>query len=230
MNSPRQQEFGSGLLYQITNWIYWLLVLNICFVGTNIFFLLAVITLTPDLSNIIFYYLSLILSGPSIAALLYSTLQLIQEKEETPLRDFFRAYRINLKDTLRFWVPVLTFFCIGVVNIKYLSIHHSVLNEIISMALLLLYFFLAIVTIQAFVINSKLSFKTLDLFKVAIYTSVKHLKITVGNFSILFLFWFLFNNTSDFLMLFLGSFMAYLILLNSRKFLSSVENQFCHKE
>ncbi|MDQ0205470.1 YesL family protein [Alkalicoccobacillus murimartini] len=230
MNTPREQEFGAGFLFQFTNRVYWLLILNFCFVLANGLFLFFVMSLQPDLSNVIFYYLALIPSGPAIAALLYATLKLIQENEESPFRDFIHAYKVNFKDTLKFWIPIVTFLCISIVNINYLSNQSTVLSEIMTMALFMVILFLSVLTIQMFIINAKLTFKTKDLFRVAIYSSFKNIKITAGNAAIMFLFWVLLSSTSDFLLLFLGSVLAYLIMLNSRALLRSIEDQFCHKE
>lgn len=227
MNSPRQQEFGSGFLYQFTNRVYWLIILNLWFVIANSPLLFILLVLEPSLSNISLYYLASIPFGPALAALLYSTLKYIQENEESPTRDFIHAYKVNFKDTLKFWVPIVTFLSISIVNLQYLSQQPSTMNEMMSLALLILLFFLFLITIQLFIINAKFSFKTKDLFKLAMYSSFKQLKITTGNAAILFLFWVLLASTSDFLILFLGSLLAYLLMLNSRKLLRSIENEFC---
>src|SRR4051794_22180445 len=98
---------GEGLFFKITNLIYALLMTNFYFVLTNIIGLFFFLTLEPTFSNVTIYFLALIPTGPAISALIYSIGKLIREKELSPSKDYFHGYKINFKDTMKFWLPLL---------------------------------------------------------------------------------------------------------------------------
>src|SRR5699024_3636152 len=98
-----KKEFGQGPFSTFTNHVYWLMVVNFYFVFSNIFFLFFYFTLEPVISNIIIYFLALIPTCPSIAALYDTISEIIHEKHISPTKDFFYCYKINFKEALKLW-------------------------------------------------------------------------------------------------------------------------------
>ncbi|TWD98858.1 uncharacterized protein DUF624 [Neobacillus bataviensis] len=223
----RKREFGEGTLFSVTNYIYWLLMTNIYFVLCNVIFLFFFMTLEPTFSNITIYFIALILTGPSVSALFYSMGKLIREKELSPLRDFFHGYKINFKDTMRFWLPLLLVLYILFVDLQYFNSNPSVLNHILSVVFFIGIIVTLIFMMYAFLINAGFNFRLKDIWKLSIYYSFKKVKVTFGNISIVIITLFLTTITSNFFILFTASVVCYVFLLNSREVLEDLKLNFC---
>src|SRR5690625_3586484 len=125
-----KKEFGQGAFSTFTNHVYWLMVVNFYFVFSNIIFLSFYFTLEPVISNITIYFLALIPTGPSIAALYYSISKIIHEKDLSPTKDFFYGYKVNFKDALKLWLPLLAVIFVLILDIQYFNAEQTVMNQI----------------------------------------------------------------------------------------------------
>lgn len=226
----QKNVFGEGILFGVTNHIYGLLMTNIYFILSNIIFLFFFMTLTPTFSNISIYFLALIPTGPSISALFYSIGKLIREKELSPLKDFFYGYKINLKDTLKFWIPLLLVFYILIVDIQYFNANASTGHSVLSVLFLIGIVLLLVVLLNAFLINAGFSFRTKDVWKLSVYYSFKKLKITFGNIGMVIITLFLTTITSNFLIIFTASLVCYVFMLNSKSVLEDIKLNFCEPQ
>ncbi|MEK3796766.1 DUF624 domain-containing protein [Peribacillus sp. FSL H8-0477] len=217
-----KQEFGQGILYTITNYIYWLFLSNIYFILANSIFLFFFMTLQQSFSNIILYFLALIPTGPAISALYYSMEKLIRTKELSPTKDFFEGYKKNLKDTLLLWIPILSVFFILLVDFQYLQGS----NQILANVMLLLMIIGATLTMNILAINTRFKFRIRDIYKLAVYYSFNKFKNTIGGMFIIFLVGVLTVLTTNFLILFISSIVAYLLIVNAKGMLNDIESNF----
>ena len=226
----QKNAFGEGTFFGLTNHIYALLMTNIYFVLSNIIFLFFFITLEPTFSNITIYFLALIPTGPSISALFYSIGKLIREKELSPLNDFFHGYKINFKDSMKFWLPLLFVLYILFVDLQYFNANPTTINSVLSVVFIIGIILTMIVLMYAFLITAGFRFRLKDIWKLSIYYIFKKVKITLGNIGIIFITLFLTTITSNFLILFIASLVSYLFMLNNKEVLEDIKVNFCEPE
>ncbi|MFS0615068.1 YesL family protein [Lederbergia ruris] len=222
----KQQEFGQGILSVVTNHIYWFMLTNIYFVFCNLIFLIAFMTLEPELSNMILIFIALIPTGPAITALCYVMDKLVREKEISPTRDFFYGYKINFKDTLKVWLPMLAAIFILIIDLQYFYQESTKINQIMAIVFLVGLGFLICILLYVFPITAKFKFRMRDVFKLSFYYSFKKLKITTGNIGILIIALFLMIITTDFLFIIIASVLSYVLTLNSRAVIDDIEENY----
>ncbi|WP_078381659.1 DUF624 domain-containing protein [Sutcliffiella halmapala] len=222
----QRKEFGQGILFTFTNYVYWISLTNIYFILANIVFLFFFMTLTPTFSNIILYFLALIPSGPAISGILYSMGKLIHEKELSPTKDFLYGYKTKVKSTLFLWSQILLIYFILLVDLQYLRQSASDTNQVLSIVIFILMIVGVMVCINALTINSHFNFRLRDIWKLSMYYCFNKVKCTLGNFFILFLVGVATVITTNFLILFVSSIVAYLILLNQQEMLEDVKKNF----
>src|SRR5699024_2785807 len=95
------------LLYKITQYIYYFLTVNFYFLLSNTLLLVLLLFFPISLSNILVYGLGLIPTGPSITALFYTMGKLYREKSINPTRDYWSAYKKNIRESSKYWLIVL---------------------------------------------------------------------------------------------------------------------------
>jgi uncharacterized membrane protein YesL len=222
----KNRQFGEGLLFSLTSHIYWLIMTNIYFIVCNVLFLFFFMTLEPTFSNITIYFLALIPTGPAISALFYSIGKLIREKDLSPLRDFFHGYKINFKDTMKFWLPLLLVLYILFVDLQYFNSNATTTNTILSVVFSIAMIVMTILVMYAFLINAGFTFRLKDIWKLSVYYSFKKLKITFGNMGIVIILFFLSSLVSDFLIVFAASLVCYLFMLNSKEVVEDIKINF----
>ncbi|KAB8130999.1 DUF624 domain-containing protein [Gracilibacillus oryzae] len=223
MNS---NQFTQGGFYRFSNYVYWLMILNVLFIASNILFFIAFITLIPSVSNAIFYFIASIPTGPAIAALCHALSKLVREKEVAPVADFIHAYRNNFKDVLKVWLPILIVAFILVIDIQYFNqnptLFYQILNGIFLVALLIL----SVFTFYALIITSHYQFRIRDVYRLSVYYIFMRFKITSGNICIVFLTLVLMFFTSDFIIFLLFSVIAWLLMANTQGIIEDVKLNF----
>ncbi|MCV9885462.1 YesL family protein [Metabacillus halosaccharovorans] len=221
-----KNQFGQGILYTFTNYVYAFLLTNIYFVLTNGLFIFFFMTLEPSFSNILLYFLALIPTGPAVAALYYSMEKLVRTKELSPTHDFFYGFKKNIKDILSIWFPILLVYFILIVDLQYLRQTPTELNQILSIVIFVLIVLWTMLILNAVAISSRFKFRMRDIWKLSVYYSFMKVKNTVGNMLILFILAFITTITTDFLILFVSSFVFYLLALNTKEMLLDIETNF----
>ena len=222
----KKKEFGEGILYTVTNYIYWLLLTNCYFWMANVLLLLAVLTLKPTVSNLALYFLALIPTGPAFSALCYAMEKLVREKSLSPTADFFRGYRVNLKDTMRMWLPMLAILFILVVDIHYYNSEPSTANQMLGAVLSVILLLFVVGSLYAFPINAKFKFRVRDVYRLSVYYSFKKRRATIGNAAIIFITLFVMSVTVDLIILFLASPVGFLLMWNSQEVMHDVKLNF----
>lgn len=226
MKMEEKNQFGQGILFTFTNYVYAFFLTNIYFVLANSVFIFFFMTLEPSFSNILLYFLALIPTGPAIAALYYSMEKLVRTKELSPTHDFFYGYRKNIKDILSIWFPILIVYFILFVDLQYLRQSPTEANQILSIVIFVLIVAWTMLILNAIAISSRFKFRMRDIWKLSVYYSFMKVKNTVGNMLILFILAFLTTVTTDFLIIFVSSVVVYLLTLNTKEMLSHIEMNF----
>lgn len=221
-----KNQFGQGILFTFTNYVYALLLTNIYFVLANSVFIFFFMTLVPSFSNILLYFIALIPTGPAIAALYYSMEKLVRTKELSPTHDFFYGYKKNIKDIFSIWLPILLIYFILFVDLQYLRQTPSETNQILSIVIFVLILVWTMLILNALAISSRFKFRMRDTWKLSAYYSFMKVKNTVGNMLILFILAFVTTITTDFLFIFFSSFVVFLLALNTKEMLLNIESHF----
>lgn len=221
-----KKEFGQGILFTFTNYVYWLLVTNIYFVLANVIFIFFFMTLEPTFSNIILYFFALIPTGPAISALFYSMEKLVRTKELSPTADFFYGYKSNMKGTLSTWLFILVVFFVLVVDLQFLQNSISETSQVLSIILFIFTVIWAMLSLNILAINAKFKFRMRDILKLSIYYSFIKFKNSIGNLLILFIVGFLTTITIDFFIIFTSSIVAFFMMLNTKEVIKDIELNF----
>jgi uncharacterized membrane protein YesL len=152
--------------------------------------------------------------------------KLVRTKEISPTRDFFYGYKKNVKDTFSVWLPILVVYFILIVDLQYLRESTSDTSQIISIVIFILTLIWTMLCLNILTINARYKFRIRDVWKLSVYYSFTKFKQTFGNFLILFIVAFVTTVTTDFLIVFTSSIIAYLMMLNMKEMLTDLELKF----
>ncbi|GAF15117.1 LOW QUALITY PROTEIN: hypothetical protein JCM19045_4462 [Bacillus sp. JCM 19045] len=224
------KAFGQGILSVITNHIYWLAMLNFYFIVCNLLFLAFFLFLVPSFSNMVLYFLALIPTGPAITALFCCLNKLIREQDLSPTKDFFHHYKKNFFSSIKVWLPMLIVYFILVVDFYYFNIQPLHLIQVLAGIFLVALGLALTFSFYVFLLHAQFHFRVRDFYRLAVYYSFLKVKATTGNVAIVILTVFVLSITSDFLLLFGASVIAYLIALNSNSLRGDVMSEFIEKE
>ncbi|MDL0436449.1 MULTISPECIES: DUF624 domain-containing protein [unclassified Niallia] len=225
-----KKEFGEGILFTFTNYVYSLLLANFLFVSVNAVFIFFFMALEPSFSNILIYMIALIPTGPAISGLLYVLEKLLRTKEAITVSDYFYGYKTNIKNTLLLWCMILAVFSVLLIDLQYLNQTALLIEQLISIVLYILFLLAVLISINMLILNAKFEFRKKDIFKLSIFYSFAHVKASLGNIFILLLIVFVTMLTSDFILLFVASIIGLLLIKNARRLLTDVEATFIKRD
>lgn len=106
-------------LYKYLRYLYYFLASNLLFLLMTLAFWIVYISFPPILENTLFYLLGLIPMGMAIAGLMFAMGQFVRNNELNPVKDFFRGYRMNFKESFIFWMIQLVIMTILIVDVYY---------------------------------------------------------------------------------------------------------------
>src|SRR5690606_40523397 len=75
--------------------------------------------LSPEPANAVLFVLALLPVAPALSAALYAQRAWSAEPDLSPARPLFRGLRLNLRDTLSWWTPVLVAATVLAVNVLF---------------------------------------------------------------------------------------------------------------
>ena len=229
--SDNNVDVGDRRLYKIAQNISWFLIMtlwfNISFVPLFFFFLFV----EPTLANIVWYLIGIIPLGPAIGGLLGATIRVIEEDDfSEPGRDFRKYYRQNFVDTLKIWLPFLILLYLFSVNINYyIGIAGGTL-QVLGYLFILLIIILTLYLIPVFLIQVKFAFRFKDLLKLGWYYFFMKLKLTFGNFLIIFIILFFVLMISEWLLLAIPALLSYVWVLYNYSIIKDVKINFVKNE
>src|SRR5690625_335833 len=197
-----KKEFGQGAFSTFTNHVYWLMVVNFYFVFSNIIFLSFYFTLEPVISKI------------------------IHEKDLSPTKDFFYGYKVNFKDALKLWLPLLAVIFVLILDIQYFNAEQTVMNQIQGGIILVILLVILVISLYAFPIHATYNFRMRDIYRLSLYYSFTKIRSTLGNISFMIITIFLMYMTSDLIIILLVSPVCYLMMLNSKEVMTDIKENF----
>lgn len=119
-----ERDLTEGKLYQISYYLYGIILTSFYFVVSNILFVitafLAFISFQEKLFTVPFIalaiFISLIPMGPAWAATLYSIKKLLNKQFYSFTKDYFKAYKRFFKKSLGIWLFILFILLISLLN------------------------------------------------------------------------------------------------------------------
>ena len=219
------RQFGDGILFRVTNYVYWWLATEVLFVVAIAPLVLALVFLDRDPSNAILYALAALFLGPAIAATLHCARKVLREDDLDPARDFWRGYRLNVA-VLAFWAPAVAMATILLLDLGHLAGRSSDGATAQRIAILVVGLVGALWLTNMLVISASFTFRRRDLARLAVFYLGASYRITLGNLACLFLAGVLAVLASDWALLAAGSALVGLVALNTTDLVAQVEARF----
>lgn len=181
----------NNLLYDTLNYIYYLIGLNICFLLSNILFIIAIFIVKLEFQNTIFFIGALIPTGPSITALFSVIGKFIREKDISPFKDYIEAYKVNFRDSMKIWSIQLILITIVVIDVRLMIVSKNVILVTLFKPLIFISGLAVSISIYLYAILSRFKLKMKDLIKVSVIYTFKKLPLSIISlFVLLGAIWF----------------------------------------
>ncbi|MGP9537311.1 DUF624 domain-containing protein [Brachybacterium sp. AOP43-C2-M15] len=164
MTPPRRTR---GLFHEITEGVYWFLVIDVMVALASAPTVLVWTLLSPGPVSAVLFVVAALPLPPAIAAGLYACRAWRRDRELVPARHFLRGYRLNGLDSLVAGAPVLAVLALLAFNL-------STGGRAGTSGLDILYLALGavglLVLARALSIVSGFSFRTIDVFRLTAFT------------------------------------------------------------
>ena len=220
--AAKEAQYGSGPLFKAAGVVYGVMVGGALLVLANV-----LVVLMPLLSGLVgpAALLGFVLVGPSVVASCYAFNRLLAGEDTGVFHDFVKSYRSNFGQALVVWLPYAALLAVIVTNLSSLpgSNPETVAARIGLVGLGLV---VSTAAVHAMLLLARFNFRTVDIYRLSIYSIGARKRVALGNVGILFIAGFVLISTSVWLMLFVGGLMVYLLCLNSRPLLAMVEERF----
>ncbi|GAA1695055.1 hypothetical protein GCM10009830_48610 [Glycomyces endophyticus] len=112
-------EIGPGALSRLTAAVYRYLVLGVFLALAGLPTLAFWTVLAPEPANTALFTAALLPVAPALSAALYAQRAWAAEPDLRPAKPLLRGLRLNLRDTLMWWVPVLAVATVLAVNLVF---------------------------------------------------------------------------------------------------------------
>jgi uncharacterized membrane protein YesL len=176
-------EIGAGVLSRAASVVHWLVVVEVLLVLTTVPALVPVLLLAGDASNAPLIGLCLVPLAPGLSAALFAWRVFRADRDLSPARHFWRGYRLNLLDVLRWWLPVLAL--LTVVGLSLASLGAAGVPTGYGVVLVLVAVFVLLFSAHALVLSSALSLRTRDVARLALHYLAARPLSTLGVLSLL---------------------------------------------
>lgn len=125
--------------------------------------------------------------GPSTTALYYVLMRLVKDEEGYLIKDFLRSFKQNFKQSTIIWIILLIIGIILFIDIFWYKNIHSTIGLFMYYLSLILFFIYSMIFLYIFPLVAKFENTSKNLFKFALFMSIKHFSWTVLMFIIAFL-------------------------------------------
>lgn len=217
-------EIGTGVLARASATVYWFVALEALLLLTAAPGLLVLPFLARDASNLPLVALALVPLGPALSAALFALRAYRREQDLRPARHFWRGYRLNWLDVLRFWVPFLLVMTVLATNLAHLDAVPG--GPVLGPLLGLLTLGLVLWCAHMLVLVSLFSFRTRDAARLAAFFVARRPGVTLGAASLGVLTTGLVLFGSDWVVALLASVLVGLLLRNAGPLVADVEERF----
>jgi len=220
--AAKEAQYGSGPLFRVAGVVYGVMVGGALLVLANV-----LVVLMPLLSGLVgpAALLGFVLVGPSVVASCYAFNRLIAGADTGVFHDFVKSYRNNFGQALVVWLPYAALLAVVVANLT--SLPGSNLQTVAArIGLVGLGLVVSTAAVHAMLLLARFDFRSVDIYRLSIYSIGARRRVALGNVGILFVAGFVLISTSVWLLLFVGGLILYLLCLNSRPLLALVEERF----
>lgn len=196
-------EIGDGILSRAAAVVYWLLVIEVLVLLTTAPALVAIVFLAGGGGNAPLIGLCFAPVAPALSAAVFAWRVFLTDRDLAPAKHFWRGYRLNWLDVLRWWLPasaMLTLIGFTLANLELAGVPsgYGLLLVLIAVGVLLW-------TAQALVLSSTLSLRTRDLVRLTGYYLGARPSATLGALSLLVAAGGIVVLTSDWVLVLLAS-------------------------
>jgi hypothetical protein len=217
-------EIGKGVLSRASAIVYWFVVIEVLLLLTAGPPLLLVLFLVGEAGNAPLIGLCFAPLAPALSAALFAWRVFLDDRDLSPARHFWRGYRLNLLDVLRWWLPtlaVLTVIGFSLANLGLAGVPagYGLVLVVIAAAVLLW-------SCHALVLSSALALRTRDTARLASYYLAARPACTLGTLSLLIAAGGLVVLTSDWVLALLASPFTLLLLRNADPVLRDATERF----
>ncbi|WP_186814768.1 DUF624 domain-containing protein [Cellulomonas terrae] len=223
MATKPDDELGTGALSRWSAVVYWFLVVEGMILLTSAPGLVLLTLLDRDVSNVPLVALACVPFGPSVAAALFAWRVFARDRDLSPARHFWRGYRLDVLDVLRWWVPTLAVLAIIAVNLTHLGA--TGLPPVLGVALGAVALLVVLWSGHALVLSALFSFRTRDVARLGAYFVAGKPLVTLGFVSVLVLTAAL-TYASDWLLVLLAAPLTYLYARTAAPMVAAAEAQF----
>ncbi len=218
-----KKNFGEGIVFTITNYVWWFLMGNFYFWIMNIpFILVYLVTTKSGESNLgMFLVLSAIPMGPALTALLSVMGKLVRERDVDITKDFFKSYKTNFFESLFFWI--LELLVIAVLYIDKVYIISKFDMPIFEVIFMFLIFMCISMTFYVFPIISRFYFKKTEVIKISIYYLVKKFYIGLIGLGEVYVIYVIINRVAPVMLFFSVGMVCYIIMFLHKNIMKKME-------
>jgi uncharacterized membrane protein YesL len=218
------RQFGDGIMFTISNYIWWYFSSNFYFVLLNLPLVLLMVGLNTGViinPNLWCVVLCCIPIGPSLTALLFVAGKLIREGDINLTRDFFKAYKNSFRQSIFFWSLQILVITILYIDKRFFFIRQN------KIAYLFQFFIFCIVLlgIYALSIISRFYLKTIDVLKLSITALIVYFKTSFFNLFIIIASAYIFYRQPIFCSIFLINLFCYSLMHSNKKVLEDIERK-----
>lgn len=223
MTTRPDDEIGAGALSQWSASVYWFLAIGGMLLVTSLPGLVLLQLLDPDATNIPLVALAFVPFAPSVAAAVYAWRVYGRDLDLSPARHFWRGYKLDVLDVLRWWLPTLGVLGIIAVNLTHLGA--AGIPPAIGVALGAVALLIVLWSGHALVLSALFSFRTRDVARLGAFFVAGKPLVTLGFVSVLVLSGAL-AFASQWLLVLLASPLTYLYARTAAPMVKAAEAQF----
>lgn len=228
MSTEHAGEIGRGVLSRLTAAVYRYIVLGAFLAAAGLPTLLFWTLLSPEPANAVLFVLALLPVAPALSAALYAQRAWSAEPDLSPARPLFRGLRLNLRDTLSWWAPVLVAATVLAVNVLFADAVPG--GALVRPVCFVLMTALAVWAGHLLTVSSFFSFRVRDVFRVAAVEFFFSWKSSLGILSLLVVATAVVVAGSEALLLILGWAFAALLWLIVRPVVADVTERFTRRD
>lgn len=183
MESARYGEIGPGVLSRLTAAVYRYLVLGVFLAVSGLPTVVFWSLLSPQPANAVLFVAALAPVAPALSAALYAQRAWAAEPDLKPAKPLVRGLRLNTRDTLAWWIPMLALTAVLAVNILFADAVPG--GELLRPVCAVLMAAAAVWSGHLLVVSSFFSFRFRDVLRVAAAEFFLSWKATLGILALL---------------------------------------------
>jgi hypothetical protein len=211
--SDPADEIGAGILSRTASIVYWFVVVEALIVLTTAPALVLVVLLAGEAGNAPLIGLCFVPVAPALSAAVFAWRVFRSDRDLAPAKHFWRGYRLNWLDVLRWWTPtvvVLTIVGFTLTNLGIANVPNGYGLVLVVIAVVVLMW-----ASHALVLSSTLALRTRDIARLAAYYLAARPASSLGVLSLLVASGGLIVLTADWVVVALAAPLALALLRNA---------------